>query len=252
MRKILFAASVAFLGFTSQAQEITADEIVNNYIENTGGAEAWSNLKGHKLVGEATIGQGMTVPVEMYTLSDGRMIMKVSFQGMEIVQSAFDGENSWSTNFMSMKPELADEETSENSRRAAGEYPSPFLNYEEKGYSIELLGEEIVEGVECYKIALTKKPQLVNGEELDNVEIYYFDKENFVPVQTEQEIKSGPAAGQVAISLFSDYQEVEGLYFPFSLTFKTKESEGQTVTFEEIVLNPEVDETIFEFPGTEE
>ncbi len=251
MRKILFAASVAFLGLTSQAQEITADEIIDSYFENTGGEELWSDLKGQKMMAEVEA-QGMTIPLEIYMMADGKTVTKFEVMGMAMSQDAFDGEVAWSTNFMTMQPELADAEQSENMKRSVGEYPSPLLNYEEKGFSVELQGEEIVEGVECYKIALTKKPQLVNGEEVENVEFYYFDKESSVLIQSEQEIKSGQAAGQTAISLYSDYQEVDGLYFPFSITFKTEESEGQTIEFSEIILNPEVDETIFEFPGTEE
>ena len=37
--------------------------------------------------------------------------------------------------------------------------------------------EETKEGVECYKLKMTKKTQLVDGEEIENVVYYYIDKD---------------------------------------------------------------------------
>jgi hypothetical protein len=92
---------------------------------------------------------------------------------------------------------------------------------------------------------------LADGEEVDNIEYYYFDQETFVPIKTESEITSGPQKGAVVITLYSDYQEVEGMYFPFSMTFKTEDSEGQLIEFDSIELNPDVDDSFFAFPTEE-
>ena len=64
----------------------------------------------------------------------------------------------------------------------------------------------------------------------------------------EKEIKSGPSKGQIIQVKFSDYQEVEGMYFPFSFSQGLKDQEGQTFTIEKIELNPTVDDNAFEFP----
>ena len=50
----------------------------------------------------------------------------------------------------------------------------------------------------------------------------------------------------------SDYQEVEGLYMPFSMTQGVKDQPGQPITITSIELNPTVDESEFEFPETTE
>jgi hypothetical protein len=47
----------------------------------------------------------------------------------------------------------------------------------------------------------------------------------------------------MSTSGFSDYQEVGGLYFPFSIS-----QGGQPIVMKEIVLNPEVDAALFAFP----
>ena len=44
---------------------------------------------------------------------------------------------------------------------------------------------------------------------------------------------------------FSDYQEVDGLYFPFAISMQ-----GQGITIKEILVNPEVDMAMFAFPET--
>ena len=54
------------------------------------------------------------------------------------------------------------------------------------------------------------------------------------------------------ITLYSDYQEVDGLYFPFSMTFKTEDTDGQLIELDTIELNPEVADDFFAFPAEEE
>ena len=221
----------------------TADEIIANYLENTGGAEAWNDLEGIKYVGTANA-QGMTIPIEYYQTKEGKQLLKINIQGQDMVQFSFDGDKMWTTNFMTMQPEEADPDTTHNMKNQAMDFPDPFLNYKEKGYSVELLGEETMEGTETFKIKLTRLPMLVDGVEEPNVTFYYFEKENFVPIATEAEVKQGPMKGQVVKDTLSDYQEVEGLYFPFAITM----GGGQPVTMSDIVLNPEIDDTMFAMP----
>ena len=73
--------------------------------------------------------------------------------------------------------------------------------------------------------------------------------ESFVPVQSKQEILSGEMAGEMAVTTFSDYQEVDGLYFAFAITQGLEDGEGQTVELTEVELNPDVEDDLFAFPG---
>tara|TARA_B110000208_G_scaffold86321_1_gene109320 strand:- start:35 stop:772 length:738 start_codon:yes stop_codon:yes gene_type:complete len=220
----------------------TADEILSNYFKITGGEAAWNALEGIKMVG--SVNQGMEIPVEMYQMKDGKQLLKINLQGQEMTMMSFDGETMWTTNMMTMLPEKSDTETTENMKINNQDFPSPFLNYKEKGYTVEYLGKEIKEGEETDKIKLTQKPVMVDGKEEPNVSFYYFG-ENGVPIIVETTMNSGPAKGQMSVSTFSDYQEVEvgGLIFPFSIS-----QGGQPINMKEIVLNPEVDAALFAFP----
>ena len=246
MKKIAIIA-LLFVGAQFNVTAQTAEEIVSNYLENIGGEEALKKLKGTKMMAKVNA-QGMELPLEIITMADGRNIVSFEFQGQKMVQQAFDGEVAWGVNFMTQKAEKMEAEDIENIKRESGDFPDAFLDYKEKGYSIELMGKETVEGTECFKIKLTKKPMLIDGKEVENVTYYYFDTENFVPIVSESEIKAGQMAGSFSQTIFSDYQEVEGIYFPFYIDQKLKGSDqGQPVQIVSIEMNPEVDDSIFKY-----
>jgi len=249
LKFIILSLAILFAPIAVSAQ--TADEIIDNYFENTGGADNWRALTG--MINNATINnQGMDIPITIISLKDGRQLMKMELQGKEVVQIAFDGEESWGTNFMTMEAEKKDNETTENLKRESGDFPDPFLDYKDKGYSIELLGNETIEGTECFKIKLTKKPKLVDGEEVDNISYYFFDTENFVPIVVESEVMTGQMKGKINTTGFSDYQEIEGLYFPFSISQGIKDMGSQAINFTSIEINPTVDDAVFKFPASSE
>lgn len=245
IKKILFA--VVAICFTATLQAQSVDEIIKNYFENTGGVAKWKALEGIQMNAKVNQG-GMEIPLSIVQLKDGRQSTTITFQGKEIKQGVYDGTTLWNVNFMTMKAEKSDDETLENFKVNLGDFPDPFLDYASKGYKVELLGKETVEGAETFKIKLTKKPIKVDGKEEENVSFYYFDIENFVPIMVESEIKSGQGKGMISQGTMSDYQEVEGMMMPFSMTQGVKGGPGQPLTITSIVLNPKVDAASFKFP----
>ena len=243
---LLLTLFLSFFSFSINAQ--TVEEIIENYIENTGGAENWAKVESVKM--NITVNQmGMEIPIEQY-LSSEKTYSKISVQGQEIKQGVFDGETLWSTNFMSMKAEKSDQEDVQIVKDELAEFPDPFLKYKENGFTAELMGTEVVDGSDTFKVKLTKKPMVVDGQEVPNVSIYYFDSENFVPIMMHEEVMSGPGKGMIMEAKMSDYQEVEGLYMPFSMSQGVKDQPGQPLTITSIELNVEADESEFKFPET--
>lgn len=244
MKKLIFL----FLGFASiiavRAQNV--DEIITAYSQTIGGKN-WDAVKGMRMTANVEQG-GMKIPVEVVTMKDGRMFTKITFMGNTMTMAAFDGEKSWSTNFMTMEPEEGTAETSENSKRAMKEFPNALINYKSLGYSATLLGSEKIDGTDCHKIKLDKKTMLVEGQEVPNVEFYYLDIENNVPVLVETEIKEGEMKGKISQTKFSDYQEINGVYIAYSTSSGIKDGESQEIQFEKVELNPTVDDKDFKFP----
>lgn len=244
----IFAIALLTLAFTPITTAQTADEILANYFENTGGLENWKSLKALKFDGSVNV-QGMNLPFQMIQTASGKSMLKADFQGQSFYQNVYDGETLWGTNQMTMAAEKSDAETTANYKLETNDFPDPFIDYKAKGYTVELIGNETVEGTETFKIKLVKEPITVDGEQQEDITFYYFDTENFVPIVVEKEIKSGPAVGMVGQTKLSDYQEVDGLYFPFAITEGTKESpQGQQITMTDIEINPELDDSIFTFP----
>jgi hypothetical protein len=249
MKKSLILSAFALLfAFVAQAQ--TADEIVEKYLQNIGGKDKLRALKSIKMIGKGKQGT-VEFPTTTIQTVGGKEKNTFSFQGTEMVQPAFDGTTGWSTNFMTRKAEKMETEDAENKKREAGDFPDAFLDYAKKGYKIALEGKEKVEGTECFKIKLTKKPMLVDGKEEENVVYYFFDTENYVPLVIRNTAKKGQAKGATIDIVLSDYQEINGLFFPFSVSQKFNGQAGFTMVIEKIELNVAVDDKIFAFPVEE-
>ena len=231
-----------FALFTITASPIfsqNVDEIINYYYETVGGKK-WEEVKAMKMTANIEQG-GMQIPVEVVTTRDGKTYTEVTFMGNTMTMNAFDGKKSWTTNFMTMQPEESTADDSENAKRAAQEFPNALFSCKKLGYKATLLGKEKIEGTECYKIKLDKKTMLVEGKEIPYIEYYYLDTENNVPIMIETEINSGEMKGKIAQTKLSDYQEVEGVFVPYSTTSGIKDGPSQAIQFEKVEINPSVD-----------
>ena len=229
----------------------TADEVIMNYFEATGGYDAWGKLENIKMTAKVNQG-GMEIPLEIVQMKDGRQYTKISLQGQTFYQGVFDGEIVWGTNFQSQKAEKSDDESIANQKLEANDFPSDLYDYKSKGYTVELMGTETVEGTETHKLKITKEPKTVDGEKVDNVAFYFFDTECGALLMAEQEITSGPQKGAIAQSTMSDYDEVNGLYFPFSMTQGVKGGGSQPLIIDAIETKDEIDESVIALPESGE
>ena len=236
---------ILICSYTINAQ--TVDEIIDNYFENTGGVENWEKIEGIKMNAKVNQG-GMEIPIEIVQLKSGKMMTTINFQGQSIKQGVFDGEVLWSTNFMTQKAEKSDEESTNMVKNEMNQFPDPFLNYKEKGFTAELVGTETVDGSETFKIKLTTTPNIIEGKEVPSIAYYFFDNENFVPIQVHEEITVGPGKGMVSEIKLSDYQEAGGIYMPFSMTQGVKGQPGAPINMDKIEINPTIDDSEFAFP----
>ncbi len=245
MNKFIITFSLIVASMAAQSQ--SAKEVISQCVEALGGKN-WESVNGLRYTTNVEQG-GMKIPLEVVALRDGRTYTKITFQGMEIIQGAYDGTTVWSTNFMTQKPEKAEADDAENTRRSAGDFPNALANYEKAGYKATLEGEENIDGVACHKIKMEKKTMLAEGVEVPNIEYYYIDKDSKALIMTESEIKSGEMKGQIAQTKLSDYQETGGVYMPYSQTVGLKDGQSQSLTFDKIEVNPVVVEETFKYKG---
>lgn len=243
MRKIstlLMALFVAAQGFSQ-----TAEEIISGYVKAIGGEEAIRKNTTWKMTAKVDVG-GMELPV-YFLKAPNKMKVYATFQGMNLVQQAFDGTTAWKTNQMTMQAEKSTTEESANMAIDLMEEPDVMITYKSLGYSVEKQADETVDGAACYAIKMTKKQKMSEGKAIDNIVTYFIDKSSSALVMTRSVSNEGPMKGVVVETLFSDYQEAGGIYVPFSMTIRTAGGPGQTIKFEKIEPNVTFDDKEFSY-----
>ena len=241
--KLLPVALVLLISSFTKAQ--TAEEVVAKYLKQTGG-DKWATIKTLKMTAKVKA-QGQEIPVTMLQKAPNAQKMTLVLQGKEITQMCFDGKEGWNTNFMTMKAEKMEAEDSEMMKEDK-DIPDPFVDYVSKGYKIALEGSETIEGTACHKLKLIKKPVKIDGKEEENFSYYFFDKENNVPIMSRSTIKKGQGKGAIVETFMSDYQEVNGIFFPFTMEVKYNGQTGQSIVLEKVEMNIDITDKDFAFP----
>jgi outer membrane lipoprotein-sorting protein len=239
--KLLLSALLLMTISLVKAQ--TVDEILANYFKSVGSVENWKALQSMKASGNMNM-QGMDFPFTMYSKRPNKMYMNIQVQGTEIVQ-AYDGTDVWMINPFAggkdpvkMTPDESKEITDRN-------FEDEFIDYKAKGHELTLQGTEDIEGVKCHKIQMIKNK---NNDKEDVTEIHYFDSENYVPIMVVSYARSGPMKGTETRTYLSDYQEVEGFMIPFSLEVKINGQTVQKLSYKEVKLNENMEDSLFAFP----
>lgn len=234
----LFFSSVCLAG---KAQ--TLNELLDLYVQKTGGVEKWRNVKTIVMKGYTQD----SFRVMVYHKVPNKKKMVVYVQGKEMVPMAFDGQTAWEFNpFTKTGLRRLDKEQTKALQEERVE--NDLIDYAKKGYAVTLLaGKEEVSGISCYRIKLEKHPK---GRRNKSVQIYYLDAENYILVKTIVCIDSGYAAGVEVETYFSDYRETEeGLLMPHCIEQKIKGKNITRINLESILLNEPLDDSVFAYPG---
>lgn len=240
-RKMMTLALAALAGAVAvhPASAQTADEVLAKHYENMGGLEAWQGLQTMRASGTLNVMNMMEGPFTIVQKRPSMARMEITMQGMEIVQ-AYDGETAWQIMPFSgsTEPQVADAATARQLIEQA-DMDGPLMGWKEEGHQVEVEGTETVEGTEAIKLKVT----LNSGD----VSYYYLDSEYYVPIRivSVREIQGAPTE---ITTVISDYKPVNGLMMPHTITVDSPMGQ-QSLTFDSIEVNVEVDETVFSMPG---
>jgi outer membrane lipoprotein-sorting protein len=230
-------------------QAITVDEILNNYFENTGGKALWEKMQTMKMTGSVPTPQGDFAFV-VFSKSPNKTRIEVDIQGTQMIPQCYNGEVAWTLNpFAGGKTaaKMTEEETKELAEEAI--FEPEYLNYKKKGHEITLEGQEVIDGVNCYKLKIHKN---VGNDMEESVEYHFFDAENFVPIMIRTTIKTGPGKGSPAEEYMSDYQETEyGIIMPYYFETKMEGEVMNQIVVEKVDINSEIEDSIFDMPVAE-
>lgn len=234
---IVLLAVCCFGSTAVQAQNV--DEILASYFDITGGLDNWKNLKTMKISGKMIQG-GMEFPAEIAQKYPNKSRMDIDIQG-KIITQAYDGSEGWMVNPLAQITEPKKLTAEEVKEMEDQEIEDDFINYKEKGHTVELEGSETIEGTDCHKIKLTKK----SGD----VEYHFFDKDNSVPIMMRTFVKSGPMKGQPAETYLSDYDAAGDFMLPYSMVTKYQGQVAMQIKVEKYDLNPAIEDSFFAFPA---
>lgn len=241
MKLIFFTSIALFCVVLVHAQ--TVDEILSKSFASIGGIEKWKALNSFTCTGKAFLGQDF--PMVIYKMKPNKSKMTMNIQGTEIVMSAYDGTTAWQLNPlgggkdpMKLSDEIAVELKED-------EFESPYIDYKTKGHEVSLVGKEEIDGMMCYKIKIIRNK---NNPKDDITEFTYFDLESFIPLIEVKYARSGAEKGTEMKTYLSDYQEVNGLMFPFSIEQKVNGKSQFKASFDKITINDIKDESVFAYP----
>jgi len=215
--------------FTVNAQ--TADEVIEKYITEIGGADKWSKVQSIKIEGQIEV-QGIQIPFTMQGLQLKGMRVDAEFQGNKIIDITTPTKG-WAQNPLSGKATLGPISEDELKQKLDDlDIQDAFVDYKAKGSVIESLGKDEEDGNEYFKIKMTTK----NGNE----KTYFFDTKTNLIYKIESIVKQQGQEMKSEQKLL-DYQTTEyGIKFPF------KQDQGQMMMVtKKITINPTIDATIF-------
>ena len=236
----IFLISI-FLCSSSFAQTQDVDEIITKHIKAHGGADKWEAVKSIKITGKFT---AFSVEKDFFAIKtdDGAYYSELYLGQHKIIES-FDGKTGWTIDpwqeFIFPR-ELNKTEVNVFYQKA--DFFTPFYKYKEKGYKVEFIGEENVDGVDTYVIKLTRP----NGKS----ETWYLDANKYLEYKSESDWVdfAYPAPAE---SYFDDFRNVNGLVIPYFIE-RTFFQRDRITQIEDIEFNTEIDETIFVMPQSEE
>jgi len=177
---------------------MNAKTVIENYMKAIGGKDKLAGVSSYSMSAEAEI-QGMKLNLEIKKTTNDQFMQDVKMMGNSMSKQVVDGNSG----YMVMQGQRKDLDETELAKIKVESAPFAELNYDFENLQLE--GVEDVDGKKAYKIKISD------------------EKASFYDVTTGlkvQDVVTAEMNGQKMSSSFnfSNYKEVSGILFPFTLT----------------------------------
>lgn len=239
--KKTFSFATFLLFFTGFANAQNAEEIVAKHIAAIGG-DHWSRIEAIKTEAKITAdaAPGMSIGMTMVAVREKSLRMDVSVMGMTQT-TVLKGDAGWATNPFAGKttPEALTADQIK-SMKDMTDVDGTLIGYKQKGYTLEYVGTEDVDGTEAIKIKINKGDKRSEYSYIDP-KTYFEIKNVRVEVIDGQETESA--------TTYSNFKNQDGIIMPFTIQQNDPTMGGSTVTISTVAINPIVDMKQFELPA---
>jgi hypothetical protein len=232
MKNLIFLIFSFFAISTLSAQDL--QEVLKNHYETIGMDKLH---QVNNMVTKGSINQmGMDMTYTVTITRSGKMYLEVPIQGMTMIR-AYDGQVAWMTApWTGSSDPIVLGEFETKAMKTQVDIDGMLYDYEAKGYTVEFLGKEDMDGTPVYVIKLTD----TSGD----VYTYYIDAENFVILKAKSLLnyQGSKIEGE---TFMSNYKPVDGIIMPFSMESKMNGQLQSVITVNEYLFNQEVNDSIF-------
>lgn len=229
---VVVCLTIAVMDGVARSEEeiLSADQIVEHYLQAMGGHEGLASIRDRTLKGSFTVFD-MAGIVEWHEKVPNKMhqLYDVGTTGLEVW---FDGEQGYRIDPSWGPSPFSDEEVED----ARSNYViAPLLRYKERGVTARYVGIERIDDREAHVVEFTDASGKVSTR--------YFDTSNYYLIRQVSPLARWEGIGNREI-LFSDYREVGRVKFPFKLTRIDPEFTIEIIV-ESIEVNTGLDDSIF-------
>jgi hypothetical protein len=230
---------VAITCFSLSAGAQTVDEVIAKNIQARGGMEKLKAVRSLRTTAKLTQGS-FRAELRQENKRADKVREEFIIQGLAQVQ-AYDGKTGWQISpFGGRKdPELLSQDDLK-SLVVDADMDGPLVDYKEKGHKAELVGHDSMEGTDCFKIKLSMK----NGD----VRYYYLDTDSYLELKVEIQSTIRGALQENEL-YYGDYEQVNGIFYAFTLEQAQKGSESRAqVSVQKIEQNVALEDAHFSMP----
>jgi len=219
----------------------SVETIIAKHIKAHGGANKWAKVENLKITGKFTAFSEEKA-FTCYKTNSGHYYGDLQL-GKHRVIEAFDGKTGWTIDpWQEINYARRINSGEENAFAQKADLLTPFYKYKEKGYQVEFVGKEKLEGLDVFVLKLTR----TNGKS----EKWYLDANTYLEYKYESNWVDF-ASALPSETFFDDFRTVDGLTIPFFVE-RTFGQRDRIMQIDSIEINPGFDQNWLAMPKRKE
>lgn len=223
----------------AQELDLTTARIVQRFVDANGGRQRLDAVRALQTSGTFELA-GSVGPFTLTRLGSGGYRIEATINGSQYV-TATDCQKAWRQE-PSGASQLLDERSTALLIEEHCDLVGQLVDAKKKGHRVELVGEADVDGTPAYHLQV----HLKGGHTQD----WFISKETYLLIKKQVPGWSDWMGDHQVVTWYLDYQKHEGLMVPSLIERESNETFVQSISVEEVKVNPEIDLSIFKAPET--